>query len=302
MPGRMRPGISRFPRANTRKGQPWAMDANLTQLARRSSFCSGNVFNRYRLKANSEPEEWFRESNSPILQMPLSNTRPVETALVIDKGLAVGREKSPNFFKRSVMLRHLTTSSYVSTDRSSLSESLVQSIHRIFCRLSILRTMTTIAPVPARIAGISPSSRTIFKLPGLFRIVEWLNHPTPDPSSKCCRRAFQVWSASSNLSMVMDSTARLRRNLLHYAGWVPRPAAIIRPEDRSTYLPSALVNRANGLWSSLIVTDCMYAAVGPIAYIILNPGSQLKLMLFWKELATGEKKFRRLVRSKLSNG
>ncbi len=204
--------------------------------------------------------EWFRVELTYTSNAIEGNTLTrQETALVVDKGLGIEGKTLKEVMEAAGHARAFDyIEQFVGGDRTDITEDLILSLHERILGGTADVNAGRYRSVPVRIAGSRAVMPNYLKVPDLMAaFATWLKSENSDHPAKIAADAhFRLVS----IHPFVDGngrTARLLMNLLlMQTGY---PAAILRPEDRSTYITSLETAQTGGPMDGYY--DCIYASI-----------------------------------------
>jgi Fic family protein len=204
--------------------------------------------------------DWFRVELTHTSNAIEGNTLTrQETALVVDKGLAIEGKTLKEVLEAAGHAKAFDyIEQFVGESRTDVNEDIILAIHeRILGNIDDVNA-GRYRSVPVRIAGSRAMMPNFLKVPELMAdFASWLKPENSDHPSKI---AADVHFKLVSILPFVDGngrTARLLMNLLlMQSGY---PAAIIRPEDRSTYITALETAQTGGSMDGYY--DCIYASI-----------------------------------------
>lgn len=204
--------------------------------------------------------EWFRVELTYTSNAIEGNTLTrQETALVVDKGLGIEGKTLKEVLEAAGHAKAFDyIEQFVGQSRASITEDMILAIHeRILGNIDDVNA-GRYRSVPVRIAGSRAVMPNYLKVPDLMAdFGAWLKRENSDHPAKFAADAHFKLVSIHPFVDGNGRTARLLMNLLlMQAGY---PAAIIRPEDRSTYITALETAQIGGSLDGYY--DCIYAAI-----------------------------------------
>jgi Fic family protein len=204
--------------------------------------------------------EWFRVELTYTSNAIEGNTLTrQETALVVDKGMGIEGKTLKEVLEAA---GHAKAFDYIEQfaggSRIDISENTILAIHeRILGNIDDINA-GHYRSVPVRIAGSRAVMPNYLKVPDLMSdFAAWLKAENSDHPAKVAADAHFKLVSIHPFVDGNGRTARLLMNLLlMQSGY---PAAIIRPEDRSTYIAALEIAQTGGPLDGYY--DCIYAAI-----------------------------------------
>lgn len=204
--------------------------------------------------------EWFRVELTYTSNAIEGNTLTrQETALVVDKGMGIEGKTLKEVLEAA---GHAKAFDYIEQfaggSRIDISENTILAIHeRILGNVDDINAGHYRA-VPVRIAGSRAVMPNYLKVPDLMvDFANWLKSENTDHPAKIAADAHFKLVSIHPFVDGNGRTARLLMNLLlMQTGY---PAAIIRPEDRSTYITALEAAQTGGPLGGYY--DCIYSSI-----------------------------------------
>jgi Fic family protein len=203
--------------------------------------------------------EWFRVELTYTSNAIEGNTLTrQETALIVDKGLSVAGKTINEVLEAVGHAKAMDYIAELSGSSHDISEHTVLSIHEHILGAIDNSNAGRYRSVPVRIAGSRSIMPNYVKVPQLMAdFAAWLQVGNPDHPAKIAADAHYKLVTIHPFADGNGRTARLLMNLLLMrTGY---PAAIIRPEDRSSYLTALEIAQTGGSLDEYY--ECVYAAV-----------------------------------------
>lgn len=250
------------------------MDTILSSLSQKKKLL--DEFQPLSTELVSNLREWFRVELTYTSNAIEGNTLTrQETALVVDKGLSIEGKPLKEVLEAA---GHAKAFDYieqlVGDNRTAISEDTILTIHeRILSAIDNVNA-GRYRSVPVRIAGSRAVMPNYLKVPELMaNFAGWLTSTNSDHPAKFAADAHFKLASIHPFVDGNGRTARLLMNLLlMQTGY---PAAIIRPENRNTYVTALEKAQMGGSMEEYY--ECIFAAIDRSLDIYLDSVGQPSL-------------------------